>query len=780
MKNELETLKRQGSFRGNIFADIFKAFDKTEIAELVFLFLLSRICISGHLLSPFGPALFTALFVKEKRLSYPVFAVLGVLSAGFGAFTFKYIGIILIISSILVIFAPEIKKNSFAPSAVCAGAVFLNGMVYVIAEGFFAYDALLLALECLSVIPLYFALEKATVLIKTITYRKIFEQQEIFSLLILCAITVLSISLMENLLPIGHVLSICMILILSISCGYSVSCPAGVIFGLCLAAESVYQAQTICIYCIASLASGLLKKYGKIGTAIAFSLSSLVFTILICPESNGIVTVSYVALATLILFFIPDKFIAKFGSLRLRARHEFSQSQKIRSAVDTCLAEKIESIDSVNLVFRDVLNSYVSQNGENHGIIFDKTASAVCKKCSLCNFCWSKNREDTLNLMNSMYKTMEHKDTLKKSNVPQEFSDKCIKCDMFLTELNKNYEAFKVSKMWAGKVLESKKLVAEQFLNISMILKNIKLTLSEKMCTEPELEGKIAAALDRKGISAEKIYVSSGDGFSVSLDKVSCGKMNVCETKVAAALCEVLEVPMLREIKNCENDICHLKFSQKTRFLADISTSATPCINSFGSGDSVLHFPIGNGKIAIILSDGMGTGENASFQSSVTTNLAKKLLTSGFDKETTVRLINNILMLNADKETFSTIDLCILNLYTGAMEFVKYGAANSYIKAENENETIYASSLPAGVLDNASPDFDMRYMKAGEFLIMASDGVCDVLDTQEENEILSLANGFTEGAKELSELILNTAVARSGGAPLDDLTVVVCKILENF
>ena len=63
---------------------------------------------------------------------------------------------------------------------------------------------------------------------------------------------------------------------------------------------------------------------------------------------------------------------------------------------------------------------------------------------------------------------------------------------------------------------------------------------------------------------------------------------------------------------------------------------------------------------------------------------------------------------------------------------------------------------------------------------MASDGVTDVLDSPECNEILALSEGFSGSAKELSDLILNTALARSGGVATDDLTVVVCAVSLNM
>lgn len=781
MKNELNTYTRPGTlFRKINIGSVFSKLDKIELMENVFLILLSRIYFMGYLISPFGMAYFTAVFLKRKRMSYVLCTALGILSSQEATFSLKYGGTLVILYAVCTIFYKELSNKKMVSAGVCAGALFLNGMVYVITEGMFAYDVLLLVVECGGAWLSCLAYEKAVVFLRTIPKRRKFETVEIASFVALCGSLVFSIALMENILPLAHILSIAVILALSVSAGFSLSCPAGIIFGLCVGVVGAYPTQTVSIYCLSSLTSGFSKRYGKIGTALSFAVTSFAGTLLLCPESNGIITVSYVALAAFILLFVPDTMLNRFGTLATTVREEEVQNNRIRQAVETKIKETIASIDSVGEVFRDVLDTLLEQKGASHNVIFDETAGAVCNQCTLRKFCWEKEREETLSCMNAMYHTMEQKNAISKQDAPQAFTEMCIRGDAFLSALNKHYEAYKVTRMWAGRVLESKRLVADQFKNISMILQNMQTGLLEQMHCEPLLEKKIAVALDKRGITADKICVSAGDGFVVTMDKVSCGKELVCATTVAAALSEVLEVPMLRESRECRDDICHLKFSQQTRFVTDVAFCATAREYAGGSGDVALTFPCGNGKIAIVVSDGMGSGEKAHFQSSVTAQLSKNLLSAGFDKETCVRLINNILMMNADRDTFATIDLCIINLYTGAMEFVKTGAANSYIKTNQGNETIYASSLPAGLVQSITPDYDMRYMHAGDYLIMVSDGVSDVLDTPDHNKIFDITNGFVGSAQTLADNILNAALSLTNGVAQDDMTVVVCSVSENM
>jgi len=779
MKQQLETaggMLPPKLSRGTFLSKI----NRQELFENVCLFLLCRICFAGYLVSPFGIAFYAALFFKRKRISYPVFALAGILSVAYPTFALKYIGAIAIISTVALIFKRELTDRRMLCCLLPAGALFLNGSVYVIAEGFFAYDMLMLLSECGVTYLSGIAYLKTVDSVPSLKTRTRLEASEIVSFVFVCGTVVLSLALTEPLLPVAHIPAITVILALSYACGYSVSCPAGALFGLCLGLAGGYSAQTVCVYCLASFFSGLAKRYGKVGVSISFLLSGFAATVLLCPETNGIITAAYVAIASLILFMIPDSFLRKFGVLTVEIKEEDLSKKRIRQTVETRIADTVSAMDSVGSVLKNVLADISEDSINSHNAVFDNTAGAVCANCSLYQFCWRKERKETMEIMEQMFHIMERKNTISKADIPEAFTDMCIRRDAFVTELNKNYEAFKITRMWAGRVAESKRLVAEQFKNVSMILQNMQDNLKEELQFEPELESRIASALERRGISASHITVCGGDGFSVTMDSVSCGEKRVCATQVASALSEVLEVPMLRENRECGTDICHLKFSQQTRFLTDIATASATQTHSTGTGDSALCFPCGNGKVALVLSDGCGSGEQAHFLSSITTNLAKNLLSAGFDKETCVRLINNILMMNADRDTFATIDLAIINLYTGTMEFVKSGSANSYIKTKSGTETVYATSLPAGLMHGLEPDYDMRYMQSGDYLIMVSDGITDILDTADKNEIFSLAEGFTGSAQTLADRILAEALNAAGGTAYDDMTVFVCAVSENM
>ncbi|MBQ3181330.1 MAG: SpoIIE family protein phosphatase [Clostridia bacterium] len=779
MKQQLEKSNHLPLIRQINLKGAFAALDAYELLENIALFILSRIYFMDYLISPFGVAAFSVLFFKKKRPYYVIFSSLGAISSGTPVFFFKYIGAILITMSIQLIFSKELQNKKRMVAALSTLSVFLTGIIYVLTEGFFVFDSLMLLLECAVLFVSFFVFDKALFAIKTALYKNTFEPLGLMAAISLFAALVFSISLTKNFWPLSHIAAIFAILLVSLSYGFGMSVASGAIFGFALCFSTPYPSQMICIYTLSSFFSGLLQRFGRLAVSFSFALSSLITILVLCPEANGILTVSYVAAACLLLFFVPDKILAVESLSLQKSRKEMAMAQKVKYATDLKISEMIDSVDSVGTIFHEVIESLYDTRCDTSAQILRATADAVCSDCSLCKFCWSKEKEKTTHICERMLSSINTKNTLSKKDIPKEFLDMCIRAETFASELNKNCESQKVTKMWAGKVHESKRLVAEQFKNIAMILKNLKESISAKTDFIPEAEAKIFHALNHHGIEVDNVCVRHNNGYSVTLDKMTCDSKSECDSVTASVISEVLEVPMIKEPTDCNGTFCQVTFSQKPKLCVNASISHTTKKNSHTSGDNASVFSLDAGRVAIILADGMGSGEMANFQSSIVVELTKKLLLSGFNLSTCVRLINDILMTNADKDTFSTIDLCVINLYTGVAKFVKTGACVSYLKSQNALDLVNASSLPAGLIQSVEPDFDKKIMLAGDFLVMASDGVTDVLDNDSGNEIFKILDGFLGTPQELSDEILARAVKKSGGMPLDDMTVVACSIEDN-
>ena len=175
------------------------------------------------------------------------------------------------------------------------------------------------------------------------------------------------------------------------------------------------------------------------------------------------------------------------------------------------------------------------------------------------------------------------------------------------------------------------------------------------------------------------------------------------------------------------------------------------------------------------LSDGMGSGEKACSDSERVIEKMERLLEAGFRKEPAVQMINGALVAAGQEENMSTLDLCDINLYTGECEFMKAGAACSYIKRGRLVDRLSALNFPLGVFGQIEPETMHRVLQSGDYVIMLSDGILDALSQGIGEEILPEIIGRTEytNPNEIANQILACCLKQSNGQVRDDMTVLV-------
>jgi stage II sporulation protein E len=127
--------------------------------------------------------------------------------------------------------------------------------------------------------------------------------------------------------------------------------------------------------------------------------------------------------------------------------------------------------------------------------------------------------------------------------------------------------------------------------------------------------------------------------------------------------------------------------------------------------------------------------------------------------------------------------MCIIDLHEAMAEFVKIGAASTYIKRGSEIQVISSTSLPAGILSNVDMELTKKRLKDGDIIVMITDGVID-----SSSEIIKQADQWlekvlremkTNNPQDIAEYILQRAKENANGNIEDDMTVLVAKFWER-
>ena len=176
---------------------------------------------------------------------------------------------------------------------------------------------------------------------------------------------------------------------------------------------------------------------------------------------------------------------------------------------------------------------------------------------------------------------------------------------------------------------------------------------------------------------------------------------------------------------------------------------------------------------------GWGLGARAKKSSSTVIKMLKNMLSSGFDKDVSIGLINSAINLNSNEETYASIDLSIFNLSTGNIEFVKNGACPTFVKSGKKVETVKAISFPAGMLDKIDLVVYDKDLKENDIIIMCSDGILES-NTEYKNKELwlkeVLENITTNNVQKIADIIMQEAIDNGYGIAKDDMTIIVAKL----
>lgn len=144
-----------------------------------------------------------------------------------------------------------------------------------------------------------------------------------------------------------------------------------------------------------------------------------------------------------------------------------------------------------------------------------------------------------------------------------------------------------------------------------------------------------------------------------------------------------------------------------------------------------------------------------------------------------MEVINSSMYINSEEDSYATLDVAVLDLYSGNIEFMKNGACPTFIKNKKNVNVVKSISLPAGILDKIDLVIYDKDLSDGDIIVMCTDGILDANNEYENKEIWIkniLEEIETENVQKIAKIILKEAIDYSFGVPKDDMTVIAIKV----
>lgn len=733
-------------------------------------FLLSGTPLIGGAM-PLGYSLASAIFGKSEGYICFAASITGILFYGGGLLSIgKYIIAAAFFSLIYERFLPEKSKNAVSRAALASLSLLFSGAFLLFTSmsigGFpLIYDIVVLIVECATVWLFSLAFSQALPLVFSLHVRRLLTAEQTVSLAlfaggVICGLGGLGI---EGVFSVSGTLCVFFVLCFATRFGSLHGCASGIIMGMvsCLSRGRIDACAAS--FAVSGLCAGYFSKKGKWASCLSFVMANAVVTILSNGSTEVLINISDTFIAALLLYFLPNKIFDALNNIA-------GQLHPLSALAASRLSQIGASLDKCEKSFRKISELYSSDEA-NRIMLYKRTAHKSCSSCGLRKYCWGRDRASTLKSLDILLEKLNENETVTLEMAPVH----CLRSEKFIDDFCHMYDIYKNDCIWSSRTKEFQSAVYTGFGGISDLI----IKTSEKIAEMPECDivasDNIRLMLKKEGILAKEVFVCGKEKetqIRVSLE--SCGGFGRCEAAVQKVLLNALGMPFVRTgLRNCGN--CSFTYVVKPEFSISAATFGAMKAQKNSSGDYAVYALVDRHTYAIILCDGMGSGETAREESRTCASLIMRLIESGLDPQSSINMINSMLLC-ASSSCIAAIDLCLISLDDGTSRLYKCGAAGTYAKINGDVTHIDTSSLPAGSIAEGDTDFFSIPSGKGSMIVLVSDGIAS-LETERKPWVANIIKEYkgTEPST-LAQLILERAKEDSGRSIKDDITVVAAYI----
>ena len=801
INNKAEKAKRNV----NIFSNVLT---KENLAIYVVAFMMSLVGIGGDF-SIFSISVLGACFAS----SVPALGVVAVSLLGNfikfgvgGGLGYFLTALVLIIT--LFIFKPRYNEEERNEKIKIGKNVFIATLLIQIVKiamaQFTLYDVL--ASITLSIIALVFykIFVNSIVVVQEFYEKRAFSIEEVIGASLMLAIAVGGIGDFNVAgFSIRNILSILIVMVLGWKNGMLIGTTSGVTIGVTLGVITNSEPIMIAAYAISGMIAGILNRFGKIGVVVGFALGNILLAYVANGYTVELIHFKEILIASIGLLFVPK-------TLQIDIEEFTGKSKLLPSMSDRALnksKEVAESLNNVSNAINEMATTYRGQD-DLDAVEKDNISSDENKEIFIGellnnlepykdNMLYDDIAKADGEIDNEIFELLLEKQEISRKDLLQIFAN----CNSYIVgaednkiskqlegnimqivrTINVSYKVAKSNFIWKKKEEQTKKNISNQLKNVSNAIKSMAKDIEKDIKAEEKYQAErleIVDLLRQKEIEVQDIMIKKDNRFIVEIYLTRLLENTKLE-QIAEILTNILKEPI---VLNAEATVGKkIVYLSDDKYIMTIGMAQETKNNSKQSGDSILNIRLKDGKYLVAISDGMGSGKEAKNSSNQTLRLLENLLVSGFDKKASLDLINNALM-NQNKETFATLDIAIVDLYEGNVEFIKSAACPTYIKKNKRVQMIRSNSLPTGILEESKLETFDKDINDGEIVVLCSDGILDSNVEYKNKELwikYLLEDIETTNTQKIANLILEESVDNNYGIAKDDMSVVAFKFRQK-
>lgn len=678
---------------------------------------------------------------------------------------FRYIAALFAVIAIRLMLSgyKKIGENPFFLSGITA---LVNAFTGAVTYSGVPIDALKLVAECIIIFGAVFLTHRSFITLNN--YKCGLSADELGCLLVSVSIILTGLSNFVVFgVSIGKILGVFLILCAAKYGGISVGSVCGIAVSFCAA---VTGASGFGIYAFAGLAAGIFSSLGKYAQGITMVACGVIGISFMNLGNTAASFITELITGSVIFVLIPRSvgiFLSKFfyRKPKLTAEGSFNNALGLRlNLASDALKDVSGTVSQVSLELGKI-------NAPDFKTVLALIEQDACAGCKLRLHCWENKAQQTLDAVLQMVNYSKGGDIPQNEAALEEFRGRCLRVKKMEDAVKNRYAQYASNLAAENRIEQVRQVVSEQFEGISDMLKELSTDFANDEKFDNSAAESAASALNNIGIYTVNCAAKIDKYGRMSLEmKLRPNENTVINRlqimKILSLACERdFDVPNITKT----HDGALMTVNEHATFRIDIGVDQHCAVAGSICGDSYKYFNDGKGHFIIVLSDGMGTGGRAAVDGAMASGLMARLLKAGFGYDCSLKILNSSMLFKSTDESLATMDIASIDLFTGATELYKAGAAPTMVRRGGHSGRAESNSLPIGILKDVGFDRAGIKLHANDILLMVSDGV--TFDGTEwiRNELEAWRDG---GAQDLAEHICDCARRRRVDGRPDDITVI--------
>lgn len=543
----------------------------------------------------------------------------------------------------------------------------------------------------------------------------------------------------------------------------------GAVFSLSVVSGSSYLAGACAL---GGLMAGVLAPMGRLVLAAGFAVSAAIVVM-----QAGVLNPDYSfllesAIASLVFLLVPPS--AAFRSL-FTAREQAVLHDGLRRNVIQKLdyaASALENVSTSTDMVAQKLESYCASTLDD---VLQKAADAACKNCGLREFCWRRHKTEAALCMQQLLTPLQTGQPINREMVGEFLQKHCRRLPELLQSLTQRYEEYQLRQSAHLRAVEVRQVVNDQFQAMSGLLRDMSQELELYERYDFAAAQKIREVLRRAGMMPVEVScrVDRFSRMTVEIEAQRRSSTRLSRGSLLKELCQAAGRTFASPCVTLNGEKCRLQLCERPVYALQKGVACHCCGSSVLSGDSSGTFLDGQGREIAVISDGMGTGARAAVDGAMAAGVLETLVKAGVGFRCAMQIVNSTLLCKSEEETLATLDIAIIDLFSGHVEWIKAGAPPGFVCRGNRAREIEASSLPLGILPQVQSARQSCDLSLGDVLMLVSDGatvagtgwICELLEKERQ-----------KSAQQLAEAVLQQAITRRQDGHDDDITVLCLKL----